>query len=139
MSSTTPLPAYTSYKNIIVSSPNPFVAHVEINRPQKLNAFTQELWLEFGRVFKQLSGDEDVRAVVVSGAGDRAFTAGLDVQSASSDGILFGSQADIAKKAKVVRNHIEEFQDSIGAMEKCEKRKCHSSDDLRRWITYTWD
>ncbi|CAJ0539394.1 Ff.00g070300.m01.CDS01 [Fusarium sp. VM40] len=121
MSSATPLPAYTSYKHILVSSPGPFVAHVEINRPKKLNAFSQEVWLEFGNVFNQLSHDEDVRAVVLSGAGDRAFTAGLDVKAASGDGILSGSDADIAKKAKVLRSHIEEFQDSIGAMEKCEK------------------
>ncbi|KAF5654556.1 putative delta3,5-delta2,4-dienoyl isomerase precursor (ech1) [Fusarium heterosporum] len=121
MSSATPLSAYTSYKHILVSSPGPFVAHVEINRPKKLNAFSQEVWLEFGSVFNQLSHDEDVRAVVISGAGDRAFTAGLDVQAASGDGILSSSEADIAKKAKVLRSHIEEFQDSIGAMEKCEK------------------
>ncbi|KAF4950683.1 hypothetical protein FSARC_13115 [Fusarium sarcochroum] len=121
MSTATPLPAYTSYQHVLVSSPGPFVAHVEINRPHKLNAFSQEVWLEFGRVFKQLSDDPDVRAVVLSGAGDRAFTAGLDVQAAAGDGILGESGGDVAKKAKALRSHIEEFQDSIGAMEKCDK------------------
>ncbi|GKU06664.1 enoyl- hydratase isomerase family protein [Fusarium langsethiae] len=121
MSTTTPLPAYASYKHMLVSSPGHFVAHVEINRPKKLNAFSQEVWLEFGHVFDQLSNDADVRAVVISGAGDRAFTAGLDVQAASGDGILSDAAGDVAKKAKVLRNHIEEFQDSISAMEKCEK------------------
>jgi delta(3,5)-delta(2,4)-dienoyl-CoA isomerase len=74
---------------------------------------------------------------VLSGAGDRAFTAGLDVKAASGDGILSGSDADIAKKAKVLRSHIEEFQDSIGAMEKCEKRKCHSYEHLYKY-DYLW-
>ncbi|KAF5017848.1 hypothetical protein F66182_10193 [Fusarium sp. NRRL 66182] len=121
MSSATPLPAYASYQHMLVSSPGPFVAHVEINRPKKLNAFSQAVWLEFGRVFTQLSDDPDVRAVVLSGAGDRAFTAGLDVQAAAGDGILSGQDGDVAKKAKALRSHIEEFQESIGAMEKCEK------------------
>ncbi|KAF4977156.1 hypothetical protein FZEAL_6264 [Fusarium zealandicum] len=121
MSSATPLPAYTSYQHVLVSSPGPFVAHVEINRPRKLNAFSQPVWLEFGRVFTQLSNDEDVRAIVLSGAGDRAFTAGLDVQAAAGDGVLGGGDGDVAKKAKGLRSHIEEFQDCIGAAEKCEK------------------
>lgn len=125
MSATTPLPAYTGYEHFIVSSPSAGVAHVEINRPRKLNAFSQPVWLEFGRVFEQLSGDADVRAVVLSGAGERAFTAGLDLQASSQDGAVFGnSGGDPARRAKGLRTHIEEFQRSIGALEKCEKRKC---------------
>ncbi|KAM0554999.1 hypothetical protein ACHAPJ_006347 [Fusarium lateritium] len=139
MSTTTPLAAYASYQHLLVSSPGPLVAHVEINRPRKLNAFSQEVWLEFGRVFNQLSDDPDVRAVVLSGAGDRAFTAGLDVQAAAGDGILGESEGDVAKKAKALRSHIEEFQDSIGAMEKCDKRKYHLYEEGRRVLAYTWN
>lgn len=74
-------------------------------------------------MFEQLSADPDVRAIVLSGAGDRAFTAGLDVQAAAQDNVLGAQAADPARKAKLMRSHIEEFQDSIGAMEKCEKRE----------------
>lgn len=123
MSNATPMPEYTSYQYILVSSPAQFVAHVEINRPQKLNAFSQEVWIEFGHAFEQLSQDPEVRVIVLSGAGDRAFTAGLDVQAASQDQILTGKAADAARKAKNIRRHIEEFQECISAMEKCEKRK----------------
>lgn len=117
-----PLAAYSAYKFFTVTGPKPFVAHVQIQRPEKLNAFSHPMWLEFGRIFRQLSEDADVRTVVLSGAGDRAFTAGLDVQSASQDPVL-NSDGDPARKAKKIRAHIEEFQSSIGAMEKCEKRK----------------
>ncbi|KAF3073810.1 Delta [Trichoderma lentiforme] len=116
-----PLAAYSAYKFFTVTSPKPFVAHVQIQRPDKLNAFSEAMWLEFGRVFQQLSADADVRAVVLSGAGDKAFTAGLDVQSASQDSTLMSDQKDPARKAKGMRAQIEEFQASIGAMEKCEK------------------
>jgi Delta3,5-Delta2,4-dienoyl-CoA isomerase len=59
-----------------ISSPTEFVAHVEINRPQKLNAFFTPMWHELRGIFKHLSTHPDVRCVVLSGAGDRAFTAG---------------------------------------------------------------
>lgn len=117
-----PLAAYSGLKFFTVTGPKPFVAHVQIHRPEKLNAFSEPMWLEFGRIFRQLSEDADVRAVVLSGAGDRAFTAGLDVQSASQDSVLNSDASDPARKAKKIRAHIEEFQNSIGAVEKCEKR-----------------
>ncbi|KAM0264451.1 hypothetical protein ACHAQJ_000642 [Trichoderma viride] len=116
-----PLAAYSAYKFFTVTAPKPFVAHVQIQRPEKLNAFSEAMWLEFGNVFRQLSADGDVRAVVLSGAGDKAFTAGLDVQSASQDTTLMSEEKDAARKAKKMRAQIEEFQSSIGAMEKCEK------------------
>lgn len=59
-----------------VSSPAEYVAHVEINRPEKLNAFGPEMWPELQHIFKQLSVNPDLRAIIISGAGDKAFTAG---------------------------------------------------------------
>ncbi|KAK4086488.1 enoyl-CoA hydratase/isomerase family protein [Purpureocillium lilacinum] len=119
-----PLAGY-KYEHFLVTSPHPYVAHVEINRPRKLNAFARPQWLEFGAVFRQLSEDAGVRAVVLSGAGDRAFTAGLDVQAASQEGPLSGGgdggDLDAARKAKALRPHIEEFQSCISEMERCEK------------------
>ncbi|UNI20793.1 hypothetical protein JDV02_006848 [Purpureocillium takamizusanense] len=119
------LDGYAQYEHFLVTSPHPYVAHVEINRPRKLNAFARPQWLEFGAVFRQLSGDASVRAVVLSGAGDRAFTAGLDVQAASQEGPLSGAgddgDLDAARKARALRPHIEEFQSCISEMERCEK------------------
>jgi delta(3,5)-delta(2,4)-dienoyl-CoA isomerase len=38
------------------------------------------MWLNISAIFKKLSHDPNVRAVILTGAGERAFTAGLDVQ-----------------------------------------------------------
>lgn len=113
-----------TYAHHIVSRPLPYVAHVQINRPDKLNAFFPAMWLELGKIFKSLSIDPEVRSVVFSGAGAKAFTAGLDVQAASSgDGALAGqSDLDGARKATALRRHLEEFQECISTIEKCEKR-----------------
>lgn len=112
----------TTYKYFLVTTPSPFVAHVEINRPEKMNAFFEAMWLEFKTVIDALSIDPDVRAVIISGAGDRAFTAGLDVQAANIQGI--SQSSDVARKTAGNRRHIQEFQDCISSVEKCEKRKC---------------
>ncbi|KAK3325890.1 putative delta3, 5-delta2, 4-dienoyl-CoA isomerase precursor [Apodospora peruviana] len=119
------LAGYTTFKYFLVTSVGPAVAHVEINRPAKLNAFLEAMWLELGQIFRQLSTDPEVRVVVLSGAGNRAFTAGLDVQAASQDSPLApGRQdavSDVGRKATLLRRHIQEFQDCITAVEKCEK------------------
>ncbi|KAF2036431.1 ClpP/crotonase [Setomelanomma holmii] len=108
------------YEFFNVSFPAEYVAHVEINRPEKLNAFMEIMWLNLSAIFKKLSHDSSVRAVILTGAGDRAFTAGLDVQAAS-EGQLTSTASDAARKANNLRRHILEFQDCITALEKCEK------------------
>ncbi len=119
------LQEYSEFKHFLVSSPAQYVAFVEINRPNKLNAFFEEMWLELGKIFAKLSHDPEIRAAVLSGAGDRAFTAGLDVQATSENSALVGSDGrlDAARQATINRRHILEFQDCISQLEKCEKRR----------------
>ncbi|CAI4215220.1 unnamed protein product [Parascedosporium putredinis] len=108
----TSLPNY-KYGHFLVTSPSPFVAHVEINQPHKLNSFHRDMWLEFGDIFAKLSHDPEVRAVVLSGSGDRAFTAGLDVKAAAGEGPITASEGgseDIARKATNLRRYIYEFR-----------------------------
>ena len=78
------------------------------------------MWLELRQIFDKLSTDPSVRAVVITGAGNKAFTAGLDVKAASQ-GTLFEESADSARKAVSIRRHVEEFQECITAVERCEK------------------
>lgn len=66
-----------NYETVKVSFPAEFVAHVELNRPKKLNAINDTMWTDIGAVFNQLRDDENVRAIVLSGSG-RCFTSGLD-------------------------------------------------------------
>lgn len=59
-----------------ITFPAEYVAHVEINRPEKLNAFFDPMWHELKVAFDSFTHRADVRAIILSGAGDRAFTAG---------------------------------------------------------------
>jgi enoyl-CoA hydratase/carnithine racemase len=56
------------------------VATVTLDRPQVLNAMNQAMRAELLDVFRRLRTDETVRAVVVTGAGERAFSAGADIR-----------------------------------------------------------
>ena len=115
---------YPKQPNFNLTFPTTFIAHVEINRPEKLNAFTDPMVQSLGAIFKQLSLDPDVRAIVLSGAGPKAFTAGLDVQAATESGPLSlkaGTEQDIARRAIALRRHILEFQANVSAVETCEK------------------
>ncbi|KAJ6018594.1 hypothetical protein N7499_010214 [Penicillium canescens] len=98
-----------------------YVAHVEINRPDRLNAFVEAMWLNLAQIFNKLSSDPSVRSIVLSGAGEKAFTAGLDVKAASEGLLSSETKNDPARKAALLRRHIAEFQDCITAVERCEK------------------
>ncbi|MBN2397328.1 MAG: enoyl-CoA hydratase/isomerase family protein [Deltaproteobacteria bacterium] len=54
------------------------IAVVCLDRPERRNAFNDVMWTEFDQVIKQLE-DKTPRVVILTGAGDRAFSAGFDV------------------------------------------------------------
>ncbi|KAI9693383.1 MAG: hypothetical protein M1820_009312 [Bogoriella megaspora] len=78
------------------------------------------MWLNLRKIFHRISYDPNIRAVLLTGAGERAFSAGLDVQAASQ-GVLASGEADGARRATTLRRHILDFQDCITALEKCDK------------------
>lgn len=55
-----------------------YVGHVTLNRPDAMNTFDTELATALDDALRTLDGDDGIRAVVVSGAGD-AFSAGIDL------------------------------------------------------------
>lgn len=55
------------------------VATVTLSNPPKLNALTVAMWRELAAVMQQLSADDDLRCVVLRGAGMKAFAAGADI------------------------------------------------------------
>ena len=87
---------------------------------------------ELRHVFTQLSHDPAIRAVVLGGSGDRAFTAGLDVHEAAEmeGGLLSMSKPsrgtensfpDVGRIAVHLRRYVNDFQNCISSIERCEK------------------
>ena len=67
-----------AFENVLVERDGA-VAVVTINRPGVLNALNSGTIEELGRVMSELETDEAVRAIVLTGSGERAFVAGADI------------------------------------------------------------
>jgi E-phenylitaconyl-CoA hydratase len=62
------------------------VAHVVLNRPAVLNALDVPAKERLGALWREIGADRDVRCVVLSGAGERAFCAGSDIKEINRTG-----------------------------------------------------
>jgi enoyl-CoA hydratase len=56
------------------------IATVTVNAPQRLNALSTDLLEELAAAFREIGEDDGVRAVIFTGAGDRAFIAGANIK-----------------------------------------------------------
>lgn len=54
------------------------ICHVQLNRPEALNALTPDIFVEFAKVLNHIEPKKDIRIVILSGVG-RAFAAGADI------------------------------------------------------------
>jgi len=66
--------------DILVERRDGGVVWVTLNRPEARNALSKAVNLELRRIALELRNDRDVRAVVLTGAGDRSFCAGADLK-----------------------------------------------------------
>lgn len=67
-----------SYNNILESIENDILT-ITINRPKKLNALNRETIQELHESFKAAKTNEDVKVVIITGSGEKAFVAGADI------------------------------------------------------------
>src|SRR5437667_3619070 len=68
-----------SYTHILFEPDELGVALVTVNRPQKLNALSSEVIGELSDAVARLAEDTHIRAAIVTGAGEKAFVAGADI------------------------------------------------------------
>lgn len=66
------------YKNILVDQEDHF-GYITINRPKKLNALNKETIEELHLAFEDLDRDEQIRVIIITGSGEKAFVAGADI------------------------------------------------------------
>jgi enoyl-CoA hydratase len=67
-----------TYKTILFEKADG-IAKVSLNRPDSLNALNSDVYNELYDVFEAIEHDDDVRVVVLTGSGEKAFAAGSDV------------------------------------------------------------
>jgi enoyl-CoA hydratase len=75
------------------------IALVTVNRPDKLNALNAETVSCLDAVLREVAADDDIRAVILTGAGGKAFVAGADIAELSRMGPVDGVQVSRAGQA----------------------------------------
>lgn len=70
----------TEFKEVVLEVEDG-IATITLNRPEKMNAFTGQMMHDLIAAFDSTDADDDVKAVIVTGAGERAFCAGADLSS----------------------------------------------------------
>src|SRR5688500_9475855 len=76
------------------------VAHVVINRPQKRNALTAQIWQEIPNCMERFGKDDTVKLVVLRGAGQKACSRGADIYESPQ---VFGDPVSIRTYTAAVR------------------------------------
>ena len=94
------------------------IAHVQINRPEKINAMNAAFWTEIIEIFQWIDETDAVRVVVLSGAG-KHFSAGIDLMLLASVANEMGK--DVGRNARLLRRKILHMQASFNAVDHCQK------------------
>ena len=79
------------FENILVEKKEA-IATITINRPTKLNALNKATIEELHNAFKDLSDDKTVRAIIITGSGEKAFVAGADISEFANFSTSQGSE-----------------------------------------------
>ena len=69
------------FDTLICDTPHPNVARITLNRPQAMNAYTFVMCAELQSAIALYRDDDDLRALILTGAGERAFCTGGDIGS----------------------------------------------------------
>src|SRR5579872_648824 len=67
-----------AFENIIYDVKD-HIARITVNRPTVLNALNNATIAELGTAFEQIASDDEIRALIITGAGEKAFVAGADI------------------------------------------------------------
>lgn len=68
-----------SWNQILFDSDGDGIARITVNRPDKLNALNRETMQELDEAFARVESDASIRALIITGAGEKAFVAGADI------------------------------------------------------------
>jgi enoyl-CoA hydratase len=80
-----------NFENILLEKKNA-IAYVTINRPKVLNALNMATMEELRSAFHDIKGDKDIRVVILTGSGEKAFIAGADIGELSKQDAVTGKE-----------------------------------------------
>jgi enoyl-CoA hydratase len=100
-----------NYNNIVLEV-NDGIATITINRPSKLNALNTETIKELHEAFNHANKKKSVKAIVLTGSGEKAFVAGADISEFADFSVVEGAKLAF-KGQKILFNFIEELNTPV--------------------------
>jgi enoyl-CoA hydratase len=95
-----------AYENIIFEV-SEGIATITFNRPKALNALNGRLLDEFSRALEEIAADEDIRVLVLTGAGEKSFVAGADITELAAFNTLQAKM--FARKGQLVIGKLQDL------------------------------
>jgi enoyl-CoA hydratase len=92
------------------------VGYVTFNNPERLNAVSLDMWDATKRILDDFAADNDIRVVVLTGAGGKAFVSGADISKFASERANLESSRAYSKRADAAYSSIYEFPKPTIAM-----------------------
>lgn len=99
------------YTNLLIEIANK-IALVTLNRPQSLNALNKDLLSELSHFFDTAKENNDIRVVILTGSGEKAFVAGADIKEFSDFDASRGQEL-AAQGQAMVFDKIENFKKPV--------------------------
>ena len=91
--------------SLVTTSKSDGICTVKINRPDKLNAMNMDVAKELIKTFETLGKDDSVKVIILTGEGDKAFSAGADIEYMSK--ISPDESVEYAKLGQLVTSTVE--------------------------------
>ena len=89
----------------IITERSDSVAIIRLNRPEKFNALSPEMILALSDLFSNLNSQPDLRAIIITGTGDKAFCAGTDLFELA--GLDDDKAREVSERGHSLSNQIE--------------------------------
>ncbi|PLR85695.1 enoyl-CoA hydratase-related protein [Bacillus sp. V33-4] len=92
-------------KDVVLYNEENGIARITLNRPEALNALNLDVLEQLSSILETIKSDNSIKAVIITGAGEKAFSAGADIQFLNKATPL--EVRDLAQLAVAVNNKIE--------------------------------
>ncbi len=100
-----------TYQNILLEIQDN-LALLKINRPEKLNALNKATIRELNQAFRELEADSQVRVIILTGSGEKAFVAGADISEFADFSVEEGAQL-AAEGQELLFDYIENLRTPV--------------------------
>lgn len=100
-----------SYQNLLVDIDDDGIALCTINRPDELNALNADVMEELDAFFTDAAGNDAIRGIILTGAGDKSFVAGADIKQFRELDESAGRR--FAERGQAVFNRVEQMEKPV--------------------------